>query len=408
LRVNRDQPLMIRGTPRLVDEHLQAAIAALRAQDTDAARDAVLYLGQRHQAFPALVIQDPVLAPVDKILWMVIWQRGAAGGTRALFPTYAELSSAAHIRSETTIARALAILRATRWLSLCARVRDKAGKFRGHIYAIHDEPLPLADAQHLDPDYLEFLTAATDHPHPRVRLVARAVLDALDEDISADRDVTAPPHPIARRLEALRALTAPEVYRYFSFTPAILRRLANTTAADRVDRLQILETANPLQDLESGSSSININKTTTTPARTRAQADTSALQFPAALTPNQRALAARYLERVPASEHQAVLDELEGRLRAARQGARPLYDPLRYLHRLCVEVTRGRFVRNLGSAVESERQRRRLSEQSASHTATPTASASTPATTPEKNPRENPVAAIRQRFNLPSGRPSST
>lgn len=394
----RDRGSMSQATPALFTELLQRTIAQVREGGAEGSRDAVLFLGPRHHTFPALIVDDPILEPVDKIIWMVIWQRGAGGRTQALFPTYAEISAKAHIGSDSTIARALAILRATRWLSLCARVRGKQGKFRGNIYAVHDEPLSLTDAMQLDPEYLQFIDTAKTHPHPRVCKVATGVLAALDTDIDAGVDVTAPPHPISRRLEAQRATTQPGAFRYFSFTPEVLRDLINTRdSCTPQDRLQKLETVDPLQKLESVGGSSSVNKTTTTDLETSRSAREPVFIYPEALSDNQRALARRYLERVPGSNRQAVLDELEGRLRAARQGAKPLYDPLRYLHRLCEEVVRGRFVINLGGAVDAERRRRQLS-----HTQIPTVLLKPEAPKAEKSLRENPVEAIRRQLNLPS------
>ncbi|MCR9077372.1 MAG: helix-turn-helix domain-containing protein, partial [bacterium] len=36
--------------------------------------DALLFLGNRHQSFPVVVVHDPILEPVDKLVWMVICQ----------------------------------------------------------------------------------------------------------------------------------------------------------------------------------------------------------------------------------------------------------------------------------------------------------------------------------------------
>lgn len=399
------QPTSSRVTAPRFQELLAAAIAELRGKDGESECDTVLYLGQRHQAFPSLIVEDPVLEPVDKLVWMTIWQRGAGGSTQALFPTYAEISANAHIRSDTTIARALAILRATRWLSLCARVRGKRGRFRGNVYAVHDEPLPLTDTLPIDPGYLQFVETAKTHPHPRVAKVAAGVLAALDADIHSGVDVMASDHPMFRRLEARHAIAHPGAFRYFSFTPEVLQGLANTRdGSERALHLQDLETADRLQDLETvgSSSSININKTTTTDRETTAPARGSAPAYPPGLTENQRALARRYLERVPPPSRQAVLDELEGRLRAARKGAKPLYDPLRYLHRLCSQVVQGRFVVNLGSQVEAERLRRysatRVTPTTQPTDVLPTLNAKKALSKAGKSP----VAGIREQFKLPT------
>ncbi len=397
-----NKPSTSDAMPPGVRSLVRRAMGDLRQAASDTPRDTVLYLGQRHHAFPALLVADPVLGPVDKIIWMTLWQRGAGGGTQAPCPTYAEIAANAHVRSDTTIARGLAILRATRWLSLCARVRGPQGKFRGNVYAMHDEPLPLADAVHLDPEYLAFLEMATSHPHPRVCKVAASVLASLDADIHGGIDVTAREHPIARRLEALNAIAQPGAFRYFSFTAAILKALTNAPIQSAPDhRLQILESADPLQDLESDRSSSN-NKTTTTEEHLRAPARETVLYFPRVLSDNQRALARHYLQRAPACDHQAILDELEGRLRAVRKGARALYDPLRYFHRLCDEAALGRFVVNLGGEVQAARTRRNAAAEGQSPGEHPSVSRSAAAPIPDKRPGKSPVAGIRQQFNLPS------
>ena len=104
----------------------------------------LLFLSAWHEAMPALVHLDPVLDPVDSrvfaVLW--IWAKQQGRGTTA-FPTYDYLLQRCNIQSRATLARSLAILRLTRWITLCRRVRDR-GRNRGNIYALHDEPLPLA------------------------------------------------------------------------------------------------------------------------------------------------------------------------------------------------------------------------------------------------------------------------
>jgi hypothetical protein len=80
--------------------------------------------------------------------------------------------------------------------------------------------------------------------------------------------------------------------------------------------------------------------------------------YPGRLTPEQRETAARQLAAIPGDLRQAVLDELEGRLRAERQGAKPVYDALSYLRHLCGKAAAGDFEANLGLKVRDERRRR--------------------------------------------------
>lgn len=147
---------------------------------------------------PALVHLDPVLDPVDSrvfaVLW--IWAKQQGRGSTA-FPSYDYLLQRANIQSRATVARSLAILRITRWVTLCRRVRDQ-GRNRGNIYALHDEPLALASTLYLDPGYMEFLQNAQRHHHDHVGKIARALLQSLRECIDEGK-MCWPPRRCPRR-----------------------------------------------------------------------------------------------------------------------------------------------------------------------------------------------------------------
>jgi hypothetical protein len=82
------------------------------------------------------------------------------------------------------------------------------------------------------------------------------------------------------------------------------------------------------------------------------------------LSENERVLADRYLERLPADRRQQVLDELEGRIRAEKKGAAPVISEVQFLAHLCRCVEKGTFQFVLGLKVQEERdQRRREAEQ---------------------------------------------
>ena len=162
----------IRPETYALDALIRETIARARRGGSTPAADALLFLGNWHHAFPALVVEDPVLEPVDKLVWMVVYRSAHGTGSKAVFPSYADIARRANVSSSSTVSRAISILRATRWLSLCARSRDTNGRFAGNVYALHDEPLPLADALHLDPGYMAFLQDSANHHHARVRRVA--------------------------------------------------------------------------------------------------------------------------------------------------------------------------------------------------------------------------------------------
>lgn len=188
-----------------LDALIQETVAQVQQSAGKKPVDTMLFLGNRHQSFPTLVITDPVLEPVDKLVWMVVMLQVHETATSTVFPGYGSIGQMANVGSRSTVARAIAILRVTRWLTLCARVRVSSGRFCGNLYALHDEPLPLVDAFHLDTGYMAFLDSALAHGHARVRTVARGMLDSMDADVCAGHAVGAREHPVNRRLENLPA-----------------------------------------------------------------------------------------------------------------------------------------------------------------------------------------------------------
>lgn len=184
---------------------IQSSLEELAAGNRPETADALLFIGNWNDALPRLLIHDPVLEPVDKIVWAVIKtctdpRRGTA------FPSYGTIARLANVSAEGTVARALSILRLTRWLTLCGRVRDRRGRFRGSVYALHDEPLPLADTLHLDNDYFGLAQRASRHAHARVRLVANSLIRSLEMDTAEGVDVEAATDVVVARIEAQRLI----------------------------------------------------------------------------------------------------------------------------------------------------------------------------------------------------------
>lgn len=329
----------------------EAVTQAQRTVDPKPA-DSLLFLGNRHESFPTLVITDPVLEPVDKLVWMVIMLGLKEATPCSVFPGYVAIARSANIASRSTVARAIAILRVTRWLTLCARVRKASGRFCGNLYALHDEPLPLADAFHLDTGYLAFVDSAVAHGHARVRSVAQGMLDSMDGDIRAGCAVGAQEHPVNRRLDSQPSGEAKPA-RFYDFTKEAIAELQDSAARSEASNFDHDQNSN------SGSSSYNYKTTTTTPELSKFDItgeDDLLLVYPKRLLGDQLEVARRYLRALGPETRQPVLDELEGRFRAEAQGMAPLYDELRFLHALCRAVKGGTFQPNLGIRVRHERE----------------------------------------------------
>lgn len=362
--MGRDEP-PIRPETRALDTFIQATVDRLLTAGNAGVQgdDSLLFLGNWHDAMPRLIFQDPVLQPVDTRIWGVI-KIAATGTGPTAFPTYKQITKTANVASEATVARSMAILRASRWLTLCRRVRDGQGRFRGNVYALHDEPLPLTDTLHLDQAYLPFLNQCLEHAHAQVRKVAEAVLGTIEDDVRAGRVVTGTEHPLERRLSSLQALQGGESdSRFFSLS------------ADRLQDLKLEVEDHPLQNMKPDplqknlkserSSSCYIKKTTTSTPRSDSDEMTSVNAivdatrsqiFPDALNPDERLLARMYIKNAPGPLRQDVLDELAGRLRTARKKGDPIANPIGYLAQLCKAATDGAFkLTSLGLQVQQAR-----------------------------------------------------
>jgi hypothetical protein len=380
-----DAPPSLRPDTLALDGLIQAAIARVETSAGRGPADSMLFLGNRHQAFPTAVVSDPVLEPVDKLVWMVIMLAVGETGGHSAFPGYAAIGTMANVASRSTIARAIAILRATRWLTLCARVRKASGQFRGNVFAVHDEPLPLADARHLDAGYMAFLRHSLNHGHARVRAVAQGVLASIDEDSQSGHTVAAEEHPLERRLQSRVATQTGGPRRFFAFTENAIRNLRR----DVRHRKDVTHRQAPHHDRNSNTdehrvrnldaqnsnsvcSSSYINKTTTTYSSDPSKFDLTGkdgqpLIYPKRLMDNQRGVADRYLRALAPEQRQPILDELEGRFRSEAKGMRPVYDPIRFLHALCEAARNGRFQSNLGLGVVNGRRRQAQARQRADH-----------------------------------------
>ncbi len=368
---------VIRPETLALDKLIKATIARVEASRDGGAADTVLFLGNRHHSFPTAVIRDPVLEPVDKLVWMVIMLAVRETGANTAFPSYETISRLANVSSRSTIARAIAILRASRWLTLCGRMRKASGRFRGNVYALHDEPLPLADVIHLDGDYMAFLNKAVSHGHARVRTVAKGVLASIDEDVGGGRDVCALEHPIERRIQSAVSTGNEGLRRFFSFTRDAIQQIrqdsmGNIQARDHRDQnsnsVETRVQKSNAHKSNSGCSSSNNKKTTTTSGEgaskiLHAGEDGEPLVYPRRLGDNQRDIANRYLSTLAPEDRQPILDELEGRFQAEQKGMKPVYDEISFLFRLCELMKSGEFVPNLGIKVRDARRARETQRQ---------------------------------------------
>jgi len=389
--LDREVSPRTRGLALFIQEAIRSLRRIPRENEADnTAHDGLLFLGHWHDASARLLFHDPVLEPVDKVVWAVIRQHAEVAAA-AIFPSYQTIARLANIGSKATVARAIMILRITRWMSLCARVRDEKGRFQGNVYALHDEPVAVGDAMHLDPEYLQFLKEMQHHHHDQVKRVATVVLATIEAAIEAGSEVIQETMRHPQHEQRLASLGGLEEHpdpkgadRFPDRQPQALDRSVEVPEGVAqgqagADRVQHLNSANGVQksnsadenrvqhlnsDIETlekqqdnthvqnlnsvsvGSSSYKTKTTTTTtttpsvnpPAAHKPAPAWAEIHFPPQLSPNEIILAKTYLGRLPWGQRQDILDELQGRLGSAGHSGQPIRNPIGYLAQLCNAV----------------------------------------------------------------------
>lgn len=336
----------------------------------DADADSLLFLGNWHDAIPRALTLDPILEAVDVRVYLLIRTVLSARGL-SRFPSYDEIQRLLNL-ARATVARSILILRASRWISLCNCLRDGSGRFKGNVYAVHDEVLPLADAIHLDGNYIEFLEGLEIHHHSRVALVAHAVLETIRHQVHRRDDVGvgfSPVQRFARGPEGILAAHPEQITRINAssdskdsvqiLNSAVAGKNLNLVNGDPVQNLNSPEKQQENQQLDDAgkilnsavcSSSYLINKKTTTtnnittslehsaPAREAVDPD---LIFPSDLSRDECRLAWDHLRTLPPADRQDLLDELAAQIQAKRNTDKPIRNALGYLHWMCERLSEG-------------------------------------------------------------------
>ncbi|ALQ95055.1 STY4528 family pathogenicity island replication protein [Xylella fastidiosa] len=315
-----------------------------------ASGDAFLFSGNRHETVPRRLFLDRRLTPLERNAWQVFRLMVNDDGVTA-FPTYEQLRPwlasmpCAGQASHETVARALTLLRLTRWLSLVRRRRDpKTGRILGNLYVLHDEPLTPFEAMQLDADYLALVSQSLGHSAKAVQMVGLNTLKEIAEDpLLSGRTLPSRLQVLAERL-ASQGITATESYPQEEAThdseegpTSLLRNPDDPTSESEAGPKPAPDASlrNPKQARTVRSSRIDEVRTTT---HARALGD---LQWPkrfAELKAEQQTGARVALQQVDAALRQAVLDEW-----AARCSNHGIRNPAGYLFGIVQRAIHGEF-----------------------------------------------------------------
>ena len=319
-----------------------------------ASGDAFLFSGNRHESVPRRLFVDRRLTPLERNAWQVFRLMLNDDGVTT-FPTYEQLRPwlasmpCAGQASHETVARALTLLRLTRWLSLVRRRRDpKTGRILGNLYVLHDEPLTLFDAIELDADYLALVSQSLGHSAKAVQVVGLNTLQEIaDDPMLSGRTLPSRLQVLAERL-ADQGITATASYPQEDAIhdseegPAsLLRNGERPSSESEAGPKPAPDGAlrNPKQDRTVRSSRIDEVRTT---AREREQARAmQGIRLPERfldLKEEQQAGAMVALQQVDASLRQAVLDEWAERCRGSA-----IRNPAGYLFGIIQRAIRGEF-----------------------------------------------------------------
>lgn len=293
-------------------------------------RDGILYAGNRQECAPRALFLDRRLTPLERNAWQVFRMHLNGDGITA-FPTYDELRPylasmpcSGHASDE-TIARALTLLRLTRWLTLARHCRHPAtGRIHGNLYVLHDESLTPYEAIQLDPHYLELISQALIHASVSIQRVGTHALTELTQDpMLSGRILPSRIHLILDRVvRSVEAAKSPSSE-------------SEDGEALQTDRLRNPKTVPPVRTVRDDY--IKEEDVRTVP-RVR---EAPSFQVPERFTrlhAEQRSGALAALERVEPGLRQLVLNEWDARCRVAA-----IRNPAGYLFGIIQKALRGDF-----------------------------------------------------------------
>jgi hypothetical protein len=311
--------------------------------------DGFIYSGNRHESVPRALFLDTRLTPLERNAWQIIRLMLNADGVTA-FPTYDQLrpylasTPCAQQASYETVARALTLLRLTRWLSLVRRRRDpKTGRIKGNLYVLHDEPLTPFEAMQLDPEYLGLVSHALEHASKAVQRVGyRTIQDISEDPLLSGRVLPTRLQVLVQRM-AQGGVSPQESYPQArpiheseDGKNALLRN-GEPPSSDSEAGTKPSKTV-PLRNPKRDRTSTRIDKAVRTVPRTREHPHLRLPECFLALRDEQQAGALVALQQVQVEQQQAVLDEW-----AARCRSNEVRKPAGYLFGIIQAAIRGEF-----------------------------------------------------------------
>ncbi len=375
-----DWQILVGRAASAITQRRDSHASALEAGDTESP-DGLLFLGNPHETVPRALLLDRRLGAVDILGWQMIHLLANADRTTA-FPTYDDLQPLLRNgidsrASRGTVARVIAVLRLTRWLSLAHRARHETnGRVIGNVYVLHDEPVDTAEARLLDDDYIDFVMQSCRHKNRIVREVANSMRAELEEE-DALSDVTsgttgqaseaAPMARLNRRARRFEEMQSPEdapsspreLGQFAADSPQFSTRTQsrnNDLAPSSPHELRQFDTRDPLSSRGELSTKSNtyrlVREANSVPTVVRSSLNTTSTGYTPSdrdesdlfwsdlleLSSDERNSLSQTLRILPNDLQQAVLDETAGRVAAGKSD-----NPRGLLHALIKRSSAGEF-----------------------------------------------------------------
>ncbi|MEJ5861864.1 STY4528 family pathogenicity island replication protein [Pseudomonas farsensis] len=313
------------------------AAQATSATSAEEAPLRTIYYGDNHP-LPQALLLDRRLSPLERNTWQVL--RWLITECQVKTPRYQDLqpylatSPCGTQASRETIARALNVLRSTRWLSLVDRSRDTQGCLRGCVYVLHGDPLTPAEQLELDTGYAQLLQQNLTHATKGVRDVAQHVIEEILADpqvVQADKDRLRS-IPAAAQQQALPLSDAQDSE--FGHRHPVRNSGSLAAESEPCDNAPV---AAVVRNADAGRT---VQKDQRKKSTVLAQVEFGRARWPEGLplNPTERRMAAQAMRQLEPEQQQAVINEAA--VRCARGEIRK---PVAYLMGLIKRACQGEF-----------------------------------------------------------------